>query len=225
MLLCVSTREAGPYPDYKHRTGRGNMFTSDWKNAKMFALPSLRSYQPCLPDEPLRLHQLRRPTRCTHRRSKRNWYNTEGLNQFGLQKLCGPQSSWWNMCAASQPWIWGQKKSEKRIEVFNFQHSGRPCRDLTFDCSPEHKKSVKGGRTTAHRRTIHTTTKKKGGFAALPPPHLCLWISQQPKLSITAAKCSSCFYPSPLWPSHAIGTIYGTVWHNHAQGYGKTWSK
>ncbi len=90
MLLCVSTREAGPYPDYKHRTGRANMFTSDWKNAKMFALPSLRSYQPCLPDEPLRLHQLRRPTRCTHRRSKRNWYNTEGLNQIWTAKALWP---------------------------------------------------------------------------------------------------------------------------------------
>lgn len=59
----------------------------------------------------------------------------------GLQKLFGLEI----LRAASQPWIiWGQKKNPESagyMQVFNF-HSWRPCSDLTFDCSPEHRRSL-----------------------------------------------------------------------------------
>jgi len=145
----------------------------------------------------------------------------------GLQKLFGLEI----LCAASQPWIiWGRKKNEKRRVHASFQlpflaSLQWPHLWLLAWTQKVCERRAKGGHIDAQSIKHHKTTKEKGGFAALPPP--CLWNAWRPKLSITG-NCS-CFCPSPLWPSNALGTIYMVIqcntWYNHSQGHRRRLSK
>lgn len=178
---------------------------------------------PDLPtNEPSRLHQLRRLTRCTHRRSKRSWYNTESLDHMDCKSSLALK---YCVLHPSHELFEVKKKIRKAQGTCKCSTSilGVPAvtSPLTARLNTGEVCERRAHFIAAHRRTIHKTTKEKGGFAALPPP--CLWNAWRPKLS--TGNCSSCFCPSPLWPSNALGTIYGNTWYNHPQGHRRRLSK